>query len=97
MSAIVQAVYERGVLRPLQPLELQERQRVRIQVWPEETSEEEEVLRLLVSAGLMRPRPRREPPPPPLSDKERLALADQIGRAAGKPLSEVVIEERGEW
>lgn len=97
MSAIVQAVYERGVLRPLQPLELQERQRVRIQVWPEETSEEEEVLRLLVSAGLMRPRPRREPPPPPLSDEERLTLADQIGRAPGKPVSEIVIEERGEW
>jgi predicted DNA-binding antitoxin AbrB/MazE fold protein len=97
MSAIVQAVYERGVLRPLQPLELQERQRVRIQVWPEEPSEEEEVLRLLVSAGLMRPRPRREPPPPPLSDEQRLILADQIGRAPGKPVSEIVIEERGEW
>ena len=61
MSAIVQAVYERGVLRPLQPLELQERQRVRIQVWPDEMSEEEEILQLLVSAGLMRPQPRREP------------------------------------
>ena len=97
MSAIVQAVYERGVLRPLQPLELQERQRVRIQVWPEETSEEEDVLQLLISAGLMRPRPRREPAPPPLSDEERLILADQIGHAPGKPVSEIVIEERGEW
>jgi predicted DNA-binding antitoxin AbrB/MazE fold protein len=97
MSSIVQAVYERGVLRPLQPLELQERQRVRIQVWPEETSEEEEeILRLLVNAGLMRPQPRHAPPPP-LSDEERQALADQIGRAPGKLVSEIVIEERGEW
>ena len=97
MSAIVQAVYERGVLRPLQPLELQERQRVRIQVWPEEMSEEEEIVRLLVSAGLMRPRPGHESPPPPLSDEERGVLADQIGRAPGKTVSEIVIEERGEW
>ena len=33
---IVTAVYERGVLRPLQPLDLQEQQKVRIQILPEE-------------------------------------------------------------
>jgi predicted DNA-binding antitoxin AbrB/MazE fold protein len=97
MSAIVRAVYEQGVLRPLHPLDLREQQRVRIQIWLEEASEEEEITRLLVSAGLMRSQPRRDPPPPPLSDEERRALADRIGRAPGKPVSEIVIEERGEW
>jgi hypothetical protein len=77
-------------------LDLPEKQEVRIQIWPEEGTREEEILRLMVNAGLMRPRPRHKPPPP-LSDGERRALAEQIGRAPGKPISEIVIEERGEW
>lgn len=98
MSEIVQAVYERGVLRPLDPLDLSEQQKVRIQVWPEQEPEEEEVLRILTQAGLMRPRPRRgAPPPPPLSEDERQALADEVGRAPGKSLSEIVLEDRGPW
>jgi len=97
MSEIVQAVYERGVLRPLDPLDLRERQRVRIQVWPEDVPEEE-VLQVLIRAGLMRPQPRRvSPPPPPLSEAERQALADEVGRAPGKSMSDIVIEDRGEW
>ena len=35
MTEIVTAVYENGLLRPLEPLDLRERQRVRIQVLPE--------------------------------------------------------------
>jgi predicted DNA-binding antitoxin AbrB/MazE fold protein len=98
VSEVVQAVYERGVLRPLDPLNLSEQQRVRIQVWPEEEPAEEEVLRILTQAGLMRPRPQRgSPPPPPLSEDERKALADEVGRAPGKSLSEIVIEDRGAW
>ncbi len=97
MSAIVRAVYEQGVLRPLHPLDLREQQRVCIQIWLEEASDKEEIVQHLVGAGLMRPRPRQDPPPPPLSDEERRVLADRIGRAAGKPVSETVIEERGEW
>jgi predicted DNA-binding antitoxin AbrB/MazE fold protein len=95
MSGIIQAVYKGGVLRPLNPLDLPEQQRVQIQLWPEEAPEKEEILQLMVDAGLMRPRPRHAPPPPPLSNQERLALAEQIGRAPGKPISEIVIEDRG--
>jgi predicted DNA-binding antitoxin AbrB/MazE fold protein len=98
VSEIVQAIYERGVLRPLDPLDLSEQQKVRIQVWSEEEPEEEEVLRVLTQAGLMRPRPGRgSPPPPPLSEDERQALADEVGRAPGKSLSEIIIEDRGAW
>jgi predicted DNA-binding antitoxin AbrB/MazE fold protein len=98
MSEVVQAIYERGVLRPLDPLDLHERQKVRIQVWPEEVAEEEDVLQILIRAGLMQPQPRRESPPlPPLSDEERHALAEEVGHAPGKSLSQIVIEDRGEW
>ena len=98
MAEIVTAVYERGVLRPLQPLNLRERQRVCIQVVPEMTEEDEgqEMIRLLVAVGLMRPRPRIDTlPPDPVSEAERRALAERLGQAPGKPLSEIVTEDRG--
>jgi len=104
MIEIVTAVYEKGMLRPLQPLNLRERQRVRIQVLPEapDVSEEPEddtdsLIQRLVAKGLMRPRPRGPIPPDPVSAEERKALADRLGRAPGKSASEMVIEDRGEW
>jgi predicted DNA-binding antitoxin AbrB/MazE fold protein len=42
MSETIIAIYEQGVLRPLQPLSLRERQTVRIQVLPGESIEETE-------------------------------------------------------
>jgi len=98
MTETITAVYERGILRPLQPLNLREQQRVRIQVLPEETEDEgAAVVRILVEAGLMHPPDREMPPPPdPVSEKERQDLAERLSQAPGKPLSEVVIEDRGE-
>jgi len=104
MAEIVMAVYENGMLRPLQPLNLREHQTVRLQIMPEEpaTQEEpdevEEVIQSLVASGLIRPPPKRgTPPPDPVSKEERRRLADIMGKAPGKPLSEIIIEERGEW
>ena len=52
MSEIVTAVYENGLLRPLTPLKLRERQTIRLQVLEEEPVDEvEEALRPLVAAG----------------------------------------------
>ena len=107
MTEIVTAVYEKGILRPLQPLKLRERQTVRIQVLLDEPAmrsalddgedEIEEIISSLVAAGLMRPRPKRDViPPDPLSAQERQALADRLGSAPGKSASEMVIEDRGE-
>jgi len=104
MTETITAVYEKGVLRPLQPLNLREQQRVRIQVLPEETivpegpeDELEALIQRLVAKGLMRPRPERGvPPTDPVSEEERLRLADLMGSVPGKPLSEIVIKERGE-
>ncbi len=105
MSETVKAVYEKGLLRPLQPLNLRERQTVHIQVLPDETVKPEEakdeleaLYQRLIAQGLMEPRPRPDVlPPDPLSAEERKALADRLGRAPGKSASEMVIEDRGEW
>ena len=104
MVEIVTAVYEKGMLRPLQPLNLQERQTVRIQVLSEEPVIQGEpddkikaLIQRLVAKGWMRPRLSGPIPPDPASEKERPRLADLMGSAPGKPLSEIIIEERGEW
>ena len=104
MIEVVSAVYENGVLRPLTPLNLQDHQRVRIQILADETKAEieeineiEEISHLFVKAGLMRPSEKRPPLPDPISEAERRRLADILGQAPGKSLSEIIIEERGEW
>ena len=104
MTEIVTAVYENGVLRPLEPLDLRERQRVRIQVLPEKGKGQEEsedpietLVRKLIAEGRMRPHPDGPIPPDPLSEDERQSLADRLGRAPGKLASEMVTEDRGEW
>jgi predicted DNA-binding antitoxin AbrB/MazE fold protein len=98
MTETITAIYEKGMLRPLQPLNLREQQRVRIQLLPEETNDEgEAAIRILVEAGLMRPPDRVTPiPPDPVPQEERLALAERLSQAPGRPLSEIVIEDRGE-
>ena len=98
MAEVISAVYEKGMLRPLQSLNLRERQKVRIQVIAEESTDDEgaDAVRVLVAAGLMQPKPKGKLPPDPVPAEERQRLADLMGNAPGKPLSEIIIEERGE-
>lgn len=96
MSEILTAVYEQGVLRPLHPVDLRERQIVRLQVLSELSDDVERVIDTLVRAGLLTPPPGYSEVSPP-SKEERRELAEELGRVSGKPLSEIIIEERGEW
>jgi predicted DNA-binding antitoxin AbrB/MazE fold protein len=97
MTETVTAVYENGVLRPLRPLKLRERQTVRLQIVPEELTdhEDEAAIRMLVQAGTLTPPPGRSDVEP-MSEQERRELADRLGHTPGKPLSEIIIEDRGE-
>jgi predicted DNA-binding antitoxin AbrB/MazE fold protein len=97
MAEIITATYENGVLRPLRPLNLRERQTVRLQILPEEPSDEvEEVVQLLVKAGLLTP-PSGHSEFGPVSEEKRRELAESLGQEPGDPLSEIIIDERGEW
>jgi predicted DNA-binding antitoxin AbrB/MazE fold protein len=97
MAEQVRAVYEKGVLRPLRPLNLREHQMVHIQILAEEEKEDAAaVVRLLAAAGLITPPPGHSDESP-ATEEERRALAERLGHAPGKPLSEIIIEDRGDW
>jgi predicted DNA-binding antitoxin AbrB/MazE fold protein len=88
---VITAVYEKGVLRPLKPLPLAEKQTVRIQIM--EDDPEKQIIQELIALGLITP-PSRKATVKPVSEAELRAIADRLGRAAQRPLSEIIIEER---
>jgi len=98
MLETVTAIYENGILRPLQPLSLQEHQKVRLQILPVSTNDEvDQAIQTLVEAGLLTP-PLGRSEVEPVTEEEQLRVAKTLGRAAAKkPLSEIIIEDRGEW
>ena len=92
MAQIVLAVYEQGFLHPLEPLPLRDHQRVRIQILPEVAiNKNEERLNTWIKMGLLTPASGQSSVKP-----KRYQLADRIGKAVQKPLSEIIIEERDE-
>lgn len=97
MIGSITALYENGVLRPLTPLKLRERQTVRIQILEAEPvlDKSEVAIRNLVAEGVLT-LPAGHSNITTLSESERRALADRLGCAAGQPLSEMILEERGE-
>lgn len=97
MNQTISAIYENGVPRPLTPLQLPDRSEVQISVEmaterPDAETHRRQVDTVLLTAGLMVPRPDSDPLRPPLTDTERDALARHI--PAGRPLSESILEER---
>lgn len=96
MRQMITAVYEQGVLHPLARLRLSEGETVRLWVLESaegpEQDESERALYALVAAGLVRPTPPR-PDVQPVSEERRQELARVL--AAGGPLSEQIIEDRG--
>ena len=100
MVQVIKAIYEKGLLRPLCPLNLREHQTVHIQVLVDDlpiTETPGEAARLMVAAGMMLPQVSGPIPEDPVSVTERRMLANLLGAAPGKPLSEIILDERGEW
>lgn len=67
--------------------------------WDDESLEERQaILNDFLAAGLIEERPWLDvPDEDPVSPEERAELARLLGSVPGKPLSETIIEERGEW
>lgn len=99
MNQLVTVVYEKGMLRPLKPLRLQEKQTLNIYILPDNEEEAVDiVLAQLASEGFLT-LPSEVSGAPPISEDELRLLAAraaaQIGE--GKTASEIIIEDRGEW
>jgi predicted DNA-binding antitoxin AbrB/MazE fold protein len=100
MSSTILAIYENGVLRPLTPLDLPEQTQVQIEVQqvdlPENLQEQRrKIHETLLAAGLSKPKTFAEAEAlaiPAEEDEEDEELANLFSQ--GKPLSEIIIEER---
>jgi len=96
MSETITAIYENGVLRLFTPLALPEHTTVQIRIQSPPLSDatethRREVIAALVAAGLTLPTLDTSPPMP-LLEEERDELARRI--PTGRPLSEIIIEDR---
>ena len=83
----------------MSPLDLSDDEAVRIIILPPEpVDKREETIRIMMKGGLMRTsRPSSlSLPPDPVSEKERIEIAKRLGKAKGKPLSEIIISERSQ-
>ena len=95
MSEIITAVYSNGMLHPQSPLSLTDGQTVRLQVLMEESSSyAEKIIQSLVAAGLVTP-PQHKSDVEPVREEAWRELTQRLEASGGKPLSEIIIEERG--
>jgi predicted DNA-binding antitoxin AbrB/MazE fold protein len=97
MSQSIIAVYEHGLLRPLEPLTLPENYKVRIQIIPElMVDKADQVIKFLIKVGLLTP-PSNPSKSSLIPKAERRKLADALAYGTKQTLSEIVIEDRGQW
>lgn len=92
MALVIRAIYEKGHLRLIDPVSLVEGQEVEVTVQVEPKSEEERVREALGDLVVSWPDPTADPYP------EVEAMAEEIDLAfrGDPPLSEMIIEDRGE-
>ena len=95
------AVYENGVLRPVNPVSLTEGQTVRLRVLPEvspgwQKNDLDAAVQTLVDQGKMT-LPDKQGQEDPETEKKWRELFEKLKGRPGKPLSEIIIEDRGPW
>ena len=97
MSQSIMAVYEHGILRPLEPLKLPERHKARVKIVSEPVVDKgDEIIQFLAKMGLITP-PSNPSRSSSISKAERRKLADAMAKDSKQTLSEIVIEDRGRW
>lgn len=99
MGRTITAVYENGVLRPLEPLPLPEHAQVEIDVREiitddSDQRQRERVDAALADAGLLVSPSVAATAAAPLSDDARAQLAQKLADAGVPPLSSAIIDER---
>ena len=101
MPETITAIYENGVFRPLSPLSLNDGETVQITIVPEVSQEEvkgdrEKSIKLMDVRKLMG-LPTKQFKLDAAAEQKRRELFEKLKGRVGKPLSEIVIEDRGPW
>ncbi|MEG4861447.1 antitoxin family protein [Microcoleus sp. K1-B6] len=101
MPETITAIYENGVFRPLSPLSLNDGETVEITIVAEVSPEElkgdrEKAIMLMDVRGLVR-LPKKPFKLDAAAEQKRRELFEKLKERVGKPLSEIVIEDRGPW
>ena len=101
MPETITAIYENGVFRPLSPLSLNDGETVQITIVAEVSQEEvkgdlEKAIKLMDVRKLMG-LPTKQFKLDAAAEQKRRELFEKLKGRVGKPLSEIVIEDRGPW
>ncbi|UNU22781.1 antitoxin family protein [Microcoleus vaginatus] len=101
MPETITAIYENGVFRPLSPLSLNDGETVQITIVAEVSQEEvkgdrEKAIKLMDVQKLMG-LPTKQFKLDAAAEQKRRELFEKLKGRVGKPLSEIVIEDRGPW
>ena len=101
MPETITAIYENGVFRPLNPLSLNDGETVQITIVAEVSQEElkgdrEKAIKLMDVRKLMG-LPTKQFKLDAAAEQKRRELFEKLKGRVGKPLSEIVIEDRGRW
>ncbi|MEG4044509.1 antitoxin family protein [Microcoleus sp. Pol17_C1] len=98
MPETITAIYENGVFRPLSSVSFKDGETVQIQLWPDDPKKQAELaIQFLVDRGLVTPLPNNPHNVEAVTDEDVYELAKRLGAKPGKPLSEIIIEDRGPW
>ena len=101
MPETITAIYENGVFRPLSPLSLNDGETVQITIVAEVSQEElkgdrEKAIKLMDVRKLMG-LPTKQFKLNAAAEQKRRELFEKLKGRVGKPISEIVIEDRGPW
>ena len=100
MAETIIVIYEKGILRPLHPLQFPEHTELHIAITAPErlttplSEQRRSVQSVLRAAGAIAETSHREKATHALTAQERAVLADRLALSSTKPLSEIIIEER---
>ncbi|MEG3919015.1 antitoxin family protein [Microcoleus sp. T3_A4] len=101
MPETITAIYENGVFRPLSPLSLNDGETVEItivaEVSPEELKGDREKAIKLMDLRKLMGLPTKQFKLDAAAEQKRRDLFEKLKGRVGKPLSEIVIEDRGPW
>ncbi|MEG4068932.1 antitoxin family protein [Microcoleus sp. Pol11C2] len=101
MPETITAIYENGVFRPLSSVSLNDGETVQITIVAEVSQEEvkgdrEKAIKLMDLRKLMG-LPTKQFKLDAAAEQKRRELFEKLKGRVGKPLSEIVIEDRGPW